>query len=450
MRAPGLGRNGALSLIDALAAMGAIFIVYALVLHWHGRAALGLWVLIIGVTGLARLADLSGAGALARLIARAHGRRDLDKARALADTVLAFLGALYAVVVLLAAIPLAWAVRAMVEPALHGQAMALFPVALTVLYLSVLATAATSALDGLQRTDLRALVTLAGRAVFVALAIALVPGQGVFGLALARAGEAATVLATGRAVLMRRLPGLRWLPTTLSRPALREALGYGGRLQLANLAAQMREPLARIVINQFGGLALLATYELANRFVDRARGLVLAAALPLVPAFARTGPGGQAAALMRRANVWIAWGTVALMAMVCLAAPLVSLVLFGAIDPIFILATAIVVPAYLANTQSVGIHHYAVGAGVLRWNIAGAFVMGAGGALAGGWAGWAIGDLAGIAGIALGQALGTLVVVFGNLRHFGLRLHEVADARPVAVSMAGLALLGAVIVAGFG
>lgn len=438
----GLRRNAVLSLAQAVVGVLALFITYRFLLAQAGAAALGLWSLTVGTLSFVRLADISGGQALTRLVAVAEANPTGAKAAAFIDTVVLFSLLLYGVLSLVAWLPFGWILSIMVEEGRRAEALRLLPWAFASLITMVLAATQTSALDGLQRADLRSLVMMAGYVVFTLLALLLIPTHGVRGLALAQVAQQILVLVGARMISVRLVQGLSLVPVQWSLPALRQSVGYGLRLQANTLAGMVYDPLSRLLINHFDGLAVLGVYEVASRVVVQVRSLLIAAATPLVPAFASAHDKDEKRAtdLLHR-SIWMTTMIGGAFAIgLILLAPIVSLLFFAQVKPLFVILVIALASAYFINTSVVPLYLYAQGAGLLRWNIAGQVVIAVTTLAATPvFAMLGNGSYSGL-GVAVGIASGSLVSYFGNAH----MISSAERALPVRMFLA-LAVITAIV-----
>jgi O-antigen/teichoic acid export membrane protein len=410
----GLGQNALLSFVQGLAGTVVFFVAIRLLIRHSGTEMAGLWSLTVGVVAFSRIPDISGGAGLARLVAMCAD--DPGRKRAFIDTVTLVLLGYYGLVVSLGLLVFPPLVARMVEPEFQATAQALVPWVLASLVLTVLMTAQTTALDGLMRADLRAKVMLMGAAVFGLGTLALIPRYGVFGFAAAQLAQQAAVLVVARWLLVRELAGLRPWPAVFSRAEMRDAMGFGLQIQANSVPQIIYEPVARIMINSFAGLHVLAVYDLAYKLCSYTRLMIQSAATPLIPAFAQLQHADRTrlAGLYRRTTLLTGRLTGYVFVAVCLAAPLVSWFLFGAVLGEFLVAVGLLslawslagiglVPRLLA--QAMGRMHWNI---IGEWSIA-ALTLGLGFAFAtlfgNGWI---------VAGVAAAVAVGQTIQIFGN------------------------------------
>lgn len=440
-----LGRNSAFSLVQAAVSVAASFIVYKVLLNSRGVEALGVWSLTVGAIAFARLADLSGGNALTRLIAvSADERPGYGDAEAV-DTVTLFTAALYLLIGLVAYVPLRAYLSSAIPQRFVPDLALLLPVTLLCLVISSIGATLGSAIDGLNRADLRAKANLVSQIVFAVVSLLLIPRLGINGVALAQLLQFSLFTIINRVILISKVAGLRLLPVHVSTAAFRSMIGYGTRLQLLTLAGIIFDPLTKVIINHAAGVAALAVYEIAYRIVSQSRQLIVSASTPLVAVFAVMGDKDRADAppLLKRAGrlIFVSNGLVA--CVIVLASPLASLFFVKTISSEMIFAIVALAFGFVLNALTVPLYLYAQGVGVLRWNIASQMTL----AIVTVLACWASAMLLGqqyvAAGVFVGLAAGAAICLIGNARRFGFRLREIVAVRASIATLAALVLSAA-------
>ncbi|MBK8085093.1 MAG: hypothetical protein IPK28_15405 [Devosia sp.] len=368
----GLSRNALFGVGQAVIVTVCLFLAYRLVIQHAGLERFGVWSLLLAGASIARVGDVSGAGALARFVA-ASPTEDAEHRADLVHTVMLTSLALNAMLGLALLFAAPFALPLFIPAAHLADAERLVPYVIASLVLGGLAVAATAGLDGAQRADQRAAVVVFASIAFVVACAVLIPSLGVLGFGIAQLVQQATLLIIGFAVLRRHIPGLTWLPRRWRRDLFAKTTGYALRLNGISLLGLMFEPIAKFAFNYAGGPALVALYEFASRLVVQMRGLVVAAFTPLVPAFAALPDAAdvrfrQILERAMRATCVAALGT-AVAALV--GAPLMSLFVLGRLSPELLLMNAALTAGWAINVLSLPLYFAAQGQGMLRWNFMG-------------------------------------------------------------------------------
>ena len=441
----GIGRNSLASVGQAAVQICTLFVSYRILIGAVGLEGLGLWALLMVFNGAAGSIDISGAGSLARFLARHDHEFAGIERRDIVHTVLRsslVINGLLAGAILFGGPEL---VRAMLPPSQFAEAVGLLPwVAAFVVGLAV-TTGIMAALDGVMRADVRALVSILAAVTNLAVTAALVPRLGLTGFAIAQTAQVAVSIVAGWTCLRREIPGLGWLPIRWNRQAFRLSLGFGLRLNVIGVFNLLLEPAVRVGLNQAGGTLALGFYELASKLVVQLRGLALAGATPSIPVLAashRTGEGAQLGTLLAPLQAYALGAGAAVFAFSLAGAPLLSLFMIGTVSPEVLKYTVLLALGWTANV--VALPHYlaAQAQGVLRWNmVAGAAALA--GAVAGGLAPGALGIYAVPAGLAAGLLVGSGISLFANAGQLGVRRW------PGKVGLGALALAATAGLAGY-
>lgn len=370
-----VARNGFLSLIQSVVGIGTYFLVMRHVVAVAGLGGVGLWSLTMGFVAFIRVMDLTGAGGLARMVAL---NPDNERLRSeYVDTLTAFIFALYAVLSLMAYVPLRYAMDESVAQGTEALAHALLVLAMISLPINVAGMGQLSAIDGLGRADIRSMLNIAGFALYGIVAARLVSSQGILGLAYAQIAQYALLLVASRMVLARRLPSLRLVPSRFSRKAAGQALYYGFRLQASSIPMSLFDPLTRFFLARWAGLEALGIYDLSYKLAGNTRTLVQAGMNPLVPEFSRLWSTDNRAARAYHATassravrvIAIAY------AVLILTAPMFSLFLLSHISAEFVFSVAVLSLGWGVASVGLATQLFARATGLLRWSIAGQWFL---------------------------------------------------------------------------
>lgn len=370
LSAGSVSRNGLFALGQSLAVTVCLFLAYRLVIAHAGLERFGVWSLLLAGSAFARIGDISGGGALARFVALAGRDGEPAYSRDLVHTVILTSLALNALIGLGIWVAAPRGLPLFIAPEYLAEAQALVPYVVASMVLGALGVAVTSGIDGAQRADQRAIVVSVASLVFLLACLLLVPGWGVIGFGAAQVLQQAAMLALGWLVLRRHVPDLGWLPYRWRRGAFTETTGYAIKLNAIGVMGLMFEPLAKFTFNHAGGPGLVALYDLASRLILQVRGLVIAAATPLVPAFAAHRDTGDPAfrSLLERSTKMTALAAVGATLATLAAVPVMSLIVLGEFSSELMFLTAALTAGWSLNILVIPIYFAAQAVDVLRWN----------------------------------------------------------------------------------
>jgi O-antigen/teichoic acid export membrane protein len=363
-------RNSLFAFVQSIIVTVGMFASFRIVVQEVGLDLLGVWFLLLAGSAFARVGDVSGAGALSRFVAMRSYRDQKDWAIESIHTVLITSVGLNLVICSLFGLAAPFVIDRYFDPNFQQEALALVPYALLNMLLGSLAVAMTSGIDGTQRADQRAIVLGLATVAMVLVCFFLVPRMGLFGFVLAQLSYQAFIIIVGWFVMRRHVPGLGLFPLRWRWPIFRETTGFAVKLSAIGIVAIFFEPLAKFTMNHVGGLASVTLYEMASRLVVRMRDLIVAAALPLVPAFASHKHADTNAfrdllyKTSRVASIAASINT----AMILAVGPLVSIAMFNEVSWAFVTMTACLAAAWNAQLPAIAHYFAAQGQGVLRWN----------------------------------------------------------------------------------
>ena len=290
-----IGRNTAYSLVARLAVMGAWFLLTPGLLTTLGPERFGFWSLLLAVGGLVGTADLGLGVAVSRFTAD-HVRRGhtagigrlLGRALLLQFAVAATVAAL----ALLARDRLLDWIR--VAPEWRDEARTAFELACAGFLLAVPFNLFTAVLQGLQRMDLFALVSVPGAlALLGAVSYAIGAGHPLLGVTAAQAAVLlALALASGWAVSRALAVAPSTAPAVGDAPVrFRSLFGFSLWVQVNAALALAQQHLSKFLIAGLVALGPVAAYELGLRVTSVATLLPILALAALLPAMVHRAGG---------------------------------------------------------------------------------------------------------------------------------------------------------------
>lgn len=414
-------RNTLLSGIQAVFGMACMFWAYRILLHEAGAERMGLWTLLFSSISIARLADVTGSGGLARFVAEARGcNRD---ATTYIHTLTLATIALYFSLSLIIYFLSDELIKFMVEPQWRKEALAVMPLAIVAgLFSSPVAALLASGIDGLQRADLRALLVMASYVIFLILVNKMVPQYGIWGWGVALVVQQILTIVGSWVILSIYLPRLGFAPYRWSFRTFRETLAFGLKLQVSGVASHLSEPLAKIIMGKVAGLEAVALYELSAKLVTGLRGILVQMAMPLIPEFAVSKGSAQTIeSLLRKSTRVMTRASIGLLIVLILAAPIFSSFMLSAVNTDLLVMIAILGVGWTANALAVPHYFAGIGCNFMRWNIGSHFAIAASVVIVGGLLGPIFGAIAVVIAITIGLIGGAFMVRLGNGRALNTR-----------------------------
>ena len=226
------------------------------------------------------------AGSAVKFTAKYIARGEINKASEIIQTTAITIGVTLAGVLAIGYLILTWMMPLFI-PVAHTQiTMTILPYALVSVWIGSIAGVFSSGLEGCQRVDLRAWMSIVASILLLVLSRLLVPDYGLIGLAWAQIGQGIVMCTGSRLLLLREMPNYSLRLGGWRYSLFREMIHYGANFQITSIFAMLFEPTAKALMAKYGGLNMTAYFEMANRMVIQFRSLLVAANQAVVPRIA--------------------------------------------------------------------------------------------------------------------------------------------------------------------
>lgn len=411
---PGFARNSIMSGLQAIVTVLVMFLAYRIFLSKFGVESMGLWSILLAVTSIVRIGDMTGAAGLSRFVAQAEGDgRDASVyIHTLTLATLVLYSALAIGFMLFSDKLLATLLEA--DQVASGRDLLLVAVIGGVI-LTPLGALLSSAIDGARRADLRAILVMVSYIAFILSFWILSNSLGLKAWGLALIVQQVIVIVGAWIVLARTVVGVGVCPYKFSTYVLRETVPYGMKLTLNSIAGTLSDPVIKLLLNHHSGLQSVGLYDVAMRLILAFRNVLVQMAMPLVPEFARAqGDSGQLQVLITKGKKMAVWGSVCFVFLVLISSPIYSVIMLNEINRDLLMIVGIMVLGYSVNMLALPMYLIGFGLNIMRWNVGSQFVM----AICVGLIGSLLGPYYGETGIMLsvlcGLLLGALMVMYGN------------------------------------
>lgn len=420
-RSRGVARNGAFSVMQSIISIMCLFLCYRIVISEAGLSSLGLWSLLITFGGVALIADVSGASALARSVARHDQDHPEAGVAEVIHTVILTSLAINTVMVGLVLLAVPVVVDRWIQPDQQAMARTLIPWVVGTMILTPISLGISSSIDGMQRADQRSILLAAGALLGLIIVWYAVPKIGLEGFAIALFAQQCFGCLFGWLLLRSKVSRLGWIPLRWRKTIFLKTTGYALKLNAIGIFQLLFEPLAKFCINAVGGTFALGLYELSARLIVQVRSLVISATSPLLPTFAafKNSDQLQLSETLKKSHGFVLYASIAVMFVSLLGAPILSVAMLGKISVELLSTNALLTVGWCLNLFALPLYVAAQGIGKLRWNLASHVVLAACVVLA------AILPVTNssvygiVSGVVAGLILSTLVTMFGNARTLG-------------------------------
>lgn len=351
--------------------IGLVFVTYRLVILGGGIEALGLWTTLFAWTSLIRLGDVGMANAVLRFTALHDPDSDREQTTVHVETGILANTAFFAILASLGYLLFEpWAGTA-VGGQHNAEVAAVLPVMFAGFFLFNVSGVVLGAVQGLHLGYVRSIISVLGGLTQLGLACLLVPAMGLSGLAWAQIAQHSLMLVAGWMAIRHRLHLVRVAPTTFDLSAFRAMLRFGVSSQGANILNGLFEPVSKILVAHFGGLAVQALYELAYKTLWLPRNAVVAATSATIPSMTAQLLVDRDAVVSsyRRSVRLTTLAVTALSALAVASTPLISIVWIGHYAPDYTAYAAVLAFGVILNAYGAAAYNLGTVAGRVRGNL---------------------------------------------------------------------------------
>jgi O-antigen/teichoic acid export membrane protein len=349
----------------------ALFFLYRYLLDVIGAEQIGLWSLILATTAVSQIANLGLSGSIVKYVAKYAAREDADRIIQLVETAVTSVAVVMGLL-LVVFFPLGkWLLRRVIPAEAFAVAVEILPIAFVALWIMSITSVVQSGLDGFQRIDLRAWLIIAGTGLHFALCIALAPRFKLMGLAYARLAENVVVFVGSWILFKTQVPGHSLLPGRWNKSAFFEMVHYSLSFQVISIAGILTDPISKGLMGRYSSLATVGYYEMASRFVQQVRLIVVSANQVLVPEIARLKERlpHQILPFYRLSCQFVSYLSLPLFTSIVVLAPSISEIWIGRHEGSFVTFLSLLAGAWLANILSAPAYIAYMGIGEMRWNV---------------------------------------------------------------------------------
>lgn len=354
-----LRKNVRYSVVEFIVNMTLLFFSYRLLIKTGGVEVVGVWATLYAWTAVIRIGDAGVASAAARFVAL----RDVDVQRAevrtYAETAMLTNIAQFTILALVGYIALSAFLEAIVGTQHTSVARSVLPLMMTSFVLANVSGTTLAVLQGVHLGFRRSQLSVLGTSVQLVAVLVLVPIYGLMGLALAQILQHLVTGVIGWLVV-RRLLVAAIFPYRFSVAAFKDMLGYSIKAQAVNVANGLVEPISKIIVGHYGGMAVQGIYELAYKTVLVPRNLMGVAVASTMPAMARcyASDRPQLAIIYRNTFRWSVIGMGSAAGMLVAFSPIPSYLWLRELNHTYMAYVAIIAAGFLLN--AVGVSSYVI------------------------------------------------------------------------------------------
>jgi O-antigen/teichoic acid export membrane protein len=451
MRKNRIVRNAGAAAFQVVLSSLLMFVLYRYLVRTIGVEQLGIWSVVLATTAASRITELGLTGGVVRFVAKYLAQSDEQQASQVVQTAVISVGVFVGVLLIVAYLPSIWTLGHVLPRSAMGLAAQILPYALASLWITTLNGVFQSALDGCQRTDLRALFGVINSALTLLTAIMLVPKFGLPGLAYCQLGLAVAFLVANWCCLKFELKCLPAIPLRWQRPLFKEMIHYGANFQLISFITISFDPITKSLLSRYGDLSMVGYYEMASRMTTQFRALLSAPSQVLIPVVAglqETEPRSilrvyqQSYRLQLFLSLPLHAGLIALL-------PEISRLLIGSYQPAFVLFSLLLAFGWFINGMTNPAYFTYMGTGKLKWNTVSSIVVGSLNILLGVILGRQFGGSGVVAGWTIALAVGSSLVIIAFHIDHGISFGEMLPREDIGLLIASAVGVAAVWLAHF-
>lgn len=280
-----IGSHGAITIIDHIAYTCLSMLTLAILLQRFGLETVGLWTLLSALLNYGRIGDVWSKGLLS-FIGEERGRNALSGAASYASTTVTTGAVGYLVLMTCGAVLLYGFAPQLVPPEHVDPARQTLPLMAAAYWLIACSGNISMAFVGFGVPWLKALQRIGGASLFLVGASTLDPANGLPGIVAVQLVQGAAMMLFGLAVFyghtVRNVSHPIW-----DYGRFRHLFRFGSRMVLVGSVQFSIEPLIKLMVSHFGGLAAVGVLELVLRLIQGVRGVILSLSQVLITAFAR-------------------------------------------------------------------------------------------------------------------------------------------------------------------
>lgn len=438
----GLRRNVIFSFMQAVVSATCVFFTFRVVINNASLSDFGIASVLLAFGAVAKVGDISGAGSLSRLIPVEikEGREKNTSTlihTAICTNLMFFLFIVFSFWVFDSEI-----IGFIFKGEDFNVALSLFPMVLIQIIFSSVSVGVSSAIDGVLRSDLRALLVMSAYITLPIWTAIFVHHFGVSSYLIGLVLQHALIICVGWILLQRFVDDIGWFPFKWDKNTFQRTLAYVMKLNVMMIFAFAFEPVAKVVIQISAGSSSVALYEVASRAVHQVRNIIVSASTPIIPKFAtyKRSDNEPVASLLYDLTKFYAWASVGIALILIVFAPVVSWLVMKEVQEGFLITMLILTAGWSCSVAVIPFYFLAQAFGTLRWNIAGhaaaVAILGGGALLVGGGSEFYI-----VLVVSLSIIVSSVIFLFGNLTHFHLHPIRQAQLIRIAISVASIFLL---------
>lgn len=258
------------------------YFLYKFLLNELGVKKIGVWSIVMSTSSIANIADLGIATSMVRFVSLYEHRNNFKRLPSLI-----FTGVVLNVILFVGVALIIWPIAYyllgnIIEPEFVDLSRQLLPFSLICILLNSISGVYGSILDGFRKNYIRNTIYTFSSVVFFVTSIFTVKSVGVIGVVWCQVLQSLLSLSLCLFFAV-KIAKFNPLKLAWSKNIFKEIFSYGLKFQLTSITGILNEPVTKMLISKFGGLAFAGYYEMANKLVMQVRGAIVSANQSLMP-----------------------------------------------------------------------------------------------------------------------------------------------------------------------
>lgn len=345
------------------------FLVYKIGIDELGIEIMGTWGLAVSVISLIKLFDFGISGALIKTTASLLSRGEKGYAFAVIRASLASVIVYSSLAGFFFYFISDYALVNMFDSRLVKLIEPFIGIMVVQSILACISISSLACLDGINRIDLRAMISMLAAIATMICAYVAIPRLGLQGLIYAQVLQM-IILILGSMVVLGRVVGFNIIGKLKFTENL-NLYSYGMKFQLGNICFLLSEAFVKLMIAKFGSVSEIPYYDMARKFTDQLRFMFAAAGGPIVPMVAsiNSAKEGTAGIIYTRATELLMYFAFPAYTALILFSPGLELILFGTSNGTLVSFVIILSISSIISVASIPPFVIALGEGTLKWNV---------------------------------------------------------------------------------
>lgn len=348
-----------------------LFLLYKLIYNFCGAEQLGLFSLLMAISGVAKLAEFGMGAGIIKYVAQYKHENNIPKCKKIIETSVLFMMVVTLVVMLAIYFPLSYAINEYAPKKLLSSVECLIPYVLILLIITSIHTALQSAIDGLNLIYIRSIILSLGSITITFLVFLQIERFGLIAVVGAQIAVGLIYIIFCYLFLYFKIGRLCFLPRNFCKETFKEMLKYNSSFQAITFISLVFDPVTKALLGYFGGLVSVGHYELASKLLGQIKNLITLPNQVIIPIIARKEKATKAGYLdLYKLNFSILLSiTAPIYGVVVLSMPAISEFWIGAYSSIFVSYSIILAAGFFINGLSNPAYYYSIGRGELGVNI---------------------------------------------------------------------------------